>query len=104
MTLRGRPRSEIYAMIFPKKEVAITEKIYPSDLTDTQWNLIAQLIPKVKTGGKPRNVDICNTLDAILHINKTGSQSRYLPEKYSPCATVFEYFSQWQKDDTRGIL
>ena len=34
--IRGCPRSEIYAMIFPKKEVAITEKIYPSDLTDTQ--------------------------------------------------------------------
>ena len=45
-------------MVLPKKEVAITEKIYPSDLTDTQWNLIAPMIPKAKTGGRPRSVDM----------------------------------------------
>ena len=81
-------------MVLPKKEIAITEKIYPSDLTDTQWNLIAPMIPKAKTGGRPRSVDMRNTLDAILYINRTGAQWRYLPEKYPPRSTVFEYFSR----------
>ena len=91
-------------MVFPKKEMAITEKIYPSDLTDTQWNLIAPLIPKAKTGGRPRSVDMRNTLDAILYINRTGAQWRYLPEKYPPRSTVFEYFSRWQKDGTWDLM
>ena len=104
ISFRGCPRSEIYAMVFPKKEMAITEKIYPSDLTDTQWNLIAPLIPKAKTGGRPRSVDMRNTLDAILYINRTGAQWRYLPEKYPPRSTVFEYFSRWQKDGTWDLM
>ena len=41
-----------------------------------------------------------NILNAILYISRTGAQWRYLPEKYPPRSTVFEYFSQWQKDGT----
>ena len=76
------------------------EKIYPSDLTDGQWDLLCALIPKAKPGGRPRQVNIRNVLDAILYISRTGSQWRYLPEKYPPRSTVFEYFTQWQKDGT----
>ena len=39
-----------------------------------------------------------NVIDAILYICRTGSQWRYLPEKYPPRSTVYEYFSQWQTD------
>lgn len=35
-----------------------------------------------------------NILNAILYISRTGAQWRYLPEKYPPRSTVFEYFSQ----------
>lgn len=87
-----------------KKEVAIEEKIYPSDLTDTQWDLIAPLIPKAKKGGRPRGADMRNILNAILYISRTGAQWRYLPEKYPPRSTVFEYFSQWQKDGTWDLM
>ena len=30
------------------------EKVYPSDLTDKQWNLIKPHIPDAKEGGRPR--------------------------------------------------
>lgn len=80
------------------------KKIYPSDLTDTQWALISPLIPKAKPGGRPRSVDMLNVLNAILYINRTGTQWRYLPEKYPPRSTVFEYFSQWQKDGTWDLM
>ena len=84
--------------------MTIEQKIYPSDLTDTQWGLIAPLIPKAKTGGRPRGVDMRNILNAILYISRTGAQWRYLPEKYPPRSTVFEYFSRWQKDGTWDLM
>ena len=45
-----------------------------------------------------------NILNAILYISRTGAQWRYLPEKYPPRLTVFEYFSQWQKDGTWDLM
>lgn len=81
------------------EEVKITSnKIYPSDLTNEQWGIIEPLIPEAKPNGRPRTVDIRNVIDAILYICRTGSQWRYLPEKYPPRSTVYEYFSHWQID------
>ena len=34
------------------------EKVYPSDLTDKQWNLIKPHIPDAKEGGRPRTIPI----------------------------------------------
>ena len=76
----------------------ISNKIYPSDLTNEQWGIIELLIPDAKPNGRPRTVDMRNVIDAILYICRTGSQWRYLPEKYPPRSTVYEYFSQWQTD------
>lgn len=81
------------------EEAKITSnKIYPSDLTNEQWGIIEPLIPEAKPNGRPRTVDIRNVVDAILYICRTGSQWRYLPEKYPPRSTVYEYFSHWQID------
>ena len=75
-------------------------KQYPSDLTDDQWELISPLIPQSKPGGRPRITNTRFVMDALLYINRTGCQWRYLPEKYPPRSTVFQYFSDWKKDGT----
>lgn len=76
------------------------EKRYPSDLTDEQWNIIKPLIPDAKSGGRPRSTDLRAVMDALLYIDRTGCQWRYLPEKYPPRSTVFDYFTAWKKDGT----
>ena len=38
---------------------------YPSDLTDPEWSLIAPLIPPAKRGGRKREVDVREVLNAI---------------------------------------
>jgi putative transposase len=40
--------------------------IYPTDLTDHQWNGIKGLIPEAKPGGHPRSVDMRQVLNAII--------------------------------------
>jgi len=76
------------------------EKRYPSDLTDEQWNMVRPLLPAAKPGGRPRCTDLRAVMNALLYIDRTGCQWRYLPEKYPPRSTVFDYFIQWRQDGT----
>lgn len=79
-------------------------KTYPSDLTDEQWQLIFPLIPPGKPGGRHRTTDERSVFNALLYMNRTGCQWRYLPENYPPRSTVFTYFKAWRKDGTWDIL
>lgn len=72
---------------------------YPSDLTDTQWNLLADLFPKAETG-RPREVNLRDVVDAIFYLNRTGVQWRYLPHDYPRWDVVYSYFRKWGKDGT----
>ena len=42
-------------------------KAYPSNLTWEQWELIAELFPKEKPGGRPRTVAMYAIVNAILY-------------------------------------
>ena len=39
---------------------------YPTDLTDTEWTLLAPLIPAAKPGGRPRTTDMREVVHAIF--------------------------------------
>lgn len=72
---------------------------YPSDMTDAQWELLADLFPEAKTG-RPREVSIRDVVDAIFYVNRTGVQWRYLPHDYPRWDVVYSYFRKWGKDGT----
>ena len=51
---------------------------YPSDLTDSEWALVAPLISPAKRGGRPRTVDIrevpeCHLLHAMDGLSVEGA-------------------------------
>ncbi len=48
------------------------KKGYGSDLTDTQWKQLKKYLPKAKSGGQPREVDLREIMNAIFYINKTS--------------------------------
>lgn len=72
---------------------------YPSDMTDAQWELLADLFPEAQTG-RPREVSIPDVVDAIFYVNRTGVQWRYLPHDYPRWDVVYSYFRKWAKDGT----
>jgi putative transposase len=72
---------------------------YPSDVTDAQWTLIEPHIP-VYPGGRPRETDLRDVVDAILYVLRTGCQWRYLPKDFPPKSTVWRYFDQWRHNGT----
>jgi putative transposase len=72
---------------------------YPSDLTDDEWALLEPLIPPAKPGGRPRETDMREAMNAILYILRTGCPWRYLPrDGFPPRSTVYNIFRNFQRD------
>jgi putative transposase len=80
---------------------AITSrKRYPSDLTDKQWAIVEPLIPPAKSGGRPREVDMREVVNAIFYLNRSGCQWDMLPHDLPPKSDVYFYFARWRDDGT----
>jgi putative transposase len=79
---------------------AAARKAYPSDLTDAQWAILEPLIPEAKPGGRPREVDMREVVNAMFYINRTGCQWDMLPHDLPPKSSVYDYFAQWREDGT----
>jgi transposase len=72
---------------------------YPSDMTDAEWALLEPLIPPAKPGGRPRETDMHEAINAILYLLRTGCPWRYLPrDGFPPRSTVYNIFRNFQKD------
>jgi transposase len=46
----------------------VKKKIYPSDLTDSQWHHIKELFESEKQFGQPRQLDLRRIVEAILYV------------------------------------
>src|SRR6478736_2559775 len=73
---------------------------YPSDLTDAEWALVEPMIPPAKRGGRPRDVNLREVLNAILYVLATGCQWPALPKDLPPKSTAHHYFMLWDWDGT----
>jgi putative transposase len=73
---------------------------YPTDLTDGQWQLIEPLLPKAKTGGRPRTTDLRRVVNGIVYLVRAGCSWRMLPHDFGPWPTVYDYFRHYRRDGT----
>ncbi len=80
--------------------VSMPRSSYPTDLTDTQWAALAPLIPPPKHGGRPREHDMREIMNALFYVAKTGCHWRMLPHDLPKWKTVYDYFQMWAKDGT----
>jgi putative transposase len=71
-------------------------QLYPTDLTDNQWELIKEWIPRAKPGGRPRTLDMRKVINAILYVVVGGIKWRMLPREYPNWKRVYHYFRQWR--------
>lgn len=75
----------------------MNRQAYPTDLNDTQWALIAPLLPKRQnTRGRPRTWTERDILDGILYIVRSGCSWRLMPHDLPPWQTVYGYYWQWR--------
>ena len=73
---------------------------YASDLSDAEWAMLAPMIPPAKRGGRRREVDVREVLNAIFYVLWTGCQWKALPKDLPPRSTVWGYFDLWSWDGT----
>ena len=86
----------------------MNRKAYPTDLSDSEWDILKALLPEAKVGGRPRSVDLREVLNGIFYRQRTGCAWEMLPHDLPPRQTVYDYFNKWSKDGTweqiNGIL
>lgn len=70
---------------------------YPSDMTDTEWAIIAPQIPPPRPGGRHRETDMREVMNAVRYVLRTGCQWRQLPKDFPPRSTVYNYFWEWTR-------
>jgi putative transposase len=75
-------------------------QFYPSDLTDTQWQSIKELIPAAKPGGRPRSLNMRLVVNAIFYVVVGAIEWRMLPREYPKWPRVYAYFASWRHDGT----
>ncbi len=80
--------------------MAKSQQAYPTDLNDTEWNLIAQLLPQPSKRGRPREHPYREILNAIFYIMRSGCAWRLLPHDFPCWKTVYTYFRRWRQDGT----
>jgi len=71
---------------------------YPSDLTDLQWHNIEHLFerPRRGKGGRPREYDLREVVNALFYLARGGCSWRMLPHDFPPWGLVSYYFYTWR--------
>lgn len=78
--------------------MGMDRKAYPSDLTDTEWLIVEPLIPPAKPGGRSREVNIREMLNAIFYLLRSGCAWRMLPHDFTPWQIVYGCFRTWRTE------
>jgi putative transposase len=84
----------------PRTATPQTRRLYDTDLTDAQWEILGPLLPLPPGGGRPRTTDLREVLNAILYLLRSGCAWDLLPHDFPPPGTVYGYFSRWRRDGT----
>ena len=58
------------------------------------------MIPPARRGGRPRDVNVREVLNAIFYVLATGCQWKALPKDLPPKSTAHHYFMLWDWDGT----
>ena len=64
--------------------------IYPSDLTDEEWDEIQPLFKGMRHRKWSKRI----LVNAVFYVNKTGCQWRQLPKDFPPYQTVYSFFQR----------
>ena len=74
--------------------------MYPSDLSDQEWELIAHHFEPKDRRGSGHIHSKKRVVDAILYVVKGGIGWRMLPHDFPPWKTVYDHFRNWNQ---RGV-
>lgn len=68
---------------------------YPSDLSDSDWELIKDYFARTSKRGAVGEHDKRDVVNAILYVTRGGIQWRMLPRDFPPWQTVYDHYRNW---------
>jgi transposase len=84
------------------------QPVYPTDLTDGQWAVIAPLIPVPAwiggRGGRPEGYCHREMIDAMLYIDDNGCKWRALPVDFPDWLAAYRFFRRWRGQGLLTVL
>lgn len=80
--------------------------LYPTDLTDEQWNVLQLALPprKARKGRGRPPADLRRICSALFYFVRSGCAWRLLPRDFGPWKTVYHYFRLWTKQGCWKII
>ena len=94
------PRSRAEGRSSNGRDTETPRAPYITDLSDEEWTRLAPLIPPAKPGGRPRDVDLREIVNAAFYKHEGGCSWRLMPHDLPPWQTVYSYVRQWKADGT----
>lgn len=82
--------------------------VYPTDLTDAEWAVLAPLIPIPAwlngRGGRPEGYCHREMIDAVLYLDDNGTKWRALPIDFPDWMAVYRFFRRWREQGLVTML
>jgi putative transposase len=75
--------------------------MYPTNLTDAQWQRIEKHIPNAN---RKRKHDLRQVWNALLYLVKTGCQWRMIPKEFPSWQVVYYYYNRWQQEEVYDVI
>lgn len=87
---------------------AMRAAVYPTDLTDAQWAVIAPLIPAPAwiggRGGRPEGYCHREMVDVMLYVDDNGTKWRALPADFPEWTAAYRFFRRWRDQGLLTVL
>jgi transposase len=87
---------------------AMRTPVYPTDLTDAQWAVLAPLIPVPAwirgRGGRPEGYCHREMIGAMLYIDDNGTKWRALPTDFPDWSAAYRFFRRWREQGLATVL
>lgn len=84
------------------------QRAYPTDLTDTEWAVIASMIPLpawlAGQGGRPEGYCHREMIDAVSYLVDNGIKWRALPIDFPAWPAVYRFFRRWRDQGLLAVL
>lgn len=79
---------------------------YPTDLTDTQWDIVREAMPPTMNGrtDKSRTYPLPKMWNAIFYQARNGCTWRVLPHDLPPWPAVWQQYCRWRDNGTIGAV
>jgi len=75
----------------------VNRERYPTDVKDTEWAVLEELMPGAVKTGRPRKHSYREIINAVFYVLSNGIKWRAMPHDLPSWSTVYGYFRKWRQ-------